>query len=295
VQVAHQFSPYHPAAPVVDNKIDPDNPPWGTGMAFLVWLASFLLLLFVPVVFLLPYAARRGITPASPDYARALGQFALSDPTAVFLQVFSNVPIHLLTFLIVWAMVTGFGKRPFWETLGWSWGRHFGLWSSIGLGIALFFAGSAVAQLLGGDKPTQLDQILNSSPASKYTIVFLATLTAPLAEELIYRGVLYSALQRLTGKLFAVVLVLAVFTVVHVPQYWPNYGVIAAVGLLSIALTVVRAVSGRLLPCFIIHLIFNGIQSVLILAGASGPPPTIAPKQGVVLLPYLQHVLHSLY
>ena len=46
-------------------------------MAFLVWGLSLLLLGLVPIVFLLPYAARRGITPALPDYARALGEFAL--------------------------------------------------------------------------------------------------------------------------------------------------------------------------------------------------------------------------
>ncbi|MEP6707487.1 MAG: CPBP family glutamic-type intramembrane protease, partial [Pyrinomonadaceae bacterium] len=48
-------------------------------------------------------------------------------------------------------------------------------------------------------------------------------------------------------------------------QYWPNVGVISAIVLLSVALTLVRARTGRLLPCFIIHLIFNGIQSIEIL------------------------------
>jgi hypothetical protein len=40
--------------------------------------------------------------------------------------------------------------------------------------------------------------------------------------------------------------------------------VIAVITLLSITLTVARAVSGKVLPGFIIHLVFNGIQSVLI-------------------------------
>ena len=33
-------------------------------------------------------------------------------------------------------------------------------------------------------------------------------------------------------------------------------------------LTVARAVTGKVLPAFIIHLVFNGIQSVLIVLGA---------------------------
>ena len=67
------------------------------------------------------------------------------------------------------------------------------------------------------------------------------------------------------GVVGAVILVLALFTMIHVPQYWPNIGVIAAVGILSIVLTVVRAYSGRLLPCIVIHLVFNGIQAVILL------------------------------
>jgi len=63
----------------------------------------------------------------------------------------------------------------------------------------------------------------------------------------------------------AVVLVLLLFTIIHVPQYWPNGGIIAAVALLSIALTLVRAYSGRLLPCIVIHTVFNGIQAVLLI------------------------------
>ena len=263
-------------------------------MAFLVLVVTFLFLLFVPLVFLLPYAVYRGISFSSPDAAKALAEFALNDPSALFLQVFAILPVHLLTFFIVWAVVTRFGKRPFWETLGWSWSHHFGLWTCVGLGVLLFFVGSGLAQLLGGDKPTQLDQILNSSPGAKYLIVCLATLSAPFAEEFVYRGLLYSALQRLMGKVGAVVLVLGLFTLVHVPQYWPNYGVIAAVGLLSVALTVIRAVSGRLLPCYVIHVVFNGIQSILILAGVSGTKPKITPDQVTGLVLALIRTLHSL-
>ena len=60
--------------------------------------------------------------------------------------------------------------------------------------MVLFFASGGVAHVLGGDKPTQLEFILYSSLASKYTIVFLATFTAPFVEEFIYRGLLYAAL-----------------------------------------------------------------------------------------------------
>ena len=283
------------APSVPDNKpvIDPDNPPWGIISAVLVWLGSFILLGVIPAIFLLFYAVRKGLAPTSPDFQHAIAELTLSDTTAIFYLVLGNLPAHLLTVVLVWAVVTGLGKRPFWKTIGWGWGRYFGLWASIASGAILFLAGTIVAKVLGGDKQTQLEQILNSSIAARYAIAFLATFTAPFVEEFVYRGILYSAFQRLIGRVGGVIFVVALFTAVHVPQYRPNYGVIAAVGLLSLWLTIIRAVSRRLLPCFVIHLVFNGIQSLIIVLGPHFTPPTVAPNQAAIIL-WCVHLLRFL-
>jgi membrane protease YdiL (CAAX protease family) len=268
---------------------DPDNPPWGLGRAILVWVASIFLIVFMPVVFLLPYAWSRGFHSGMPNYAQALTEFALSDRTAVLLQVVSLFPSHLLTLILIWAVVTRFGRNSFWAAIGWGWPRNFPWWLSVLLGVVLFGLGGLIAKLFGSEKPTQLEQIINSSVTARYMISFLAVCTAPFVEEFVYRGVLYSALRRDVGAFLtwilalvfrvkldakskdrlgvsaAVALVLVLFTTIHVPQYWPNAGVIAAVALLSIVLTLVRAYSGRLLPCIVIHLVFNGIQAVILI------------------------------
>ena len=112
----------------------------------------------------------------------------------------------------------------------------------------------------------------------------LAVFTAPLVEELIYRGVLYSALHRLVGVWPAVIIVLGIFTLIHVPQYWPNFGVLAAVGLLSVSLTIIRAYSGRLLPCVVIHLVFNGIQAIVLVIEPHLPKLAQASEQAAGIL-----------
>lgn len=256
---------YSSREPAGDQSPDPDNPPWGLGGALLVWLASILLIVLMPVVFLLPYAWAKGFHSGMPDYAEALTQFALTDKTAVILQVVSLFPSHLITLILVWAVVTRFGKKSFWVAIGWGWPQKFPWWLSVMFGVVLFVVGGLIAWLFGAEKPTQLEQIVNSSITARYLISFLAVCTAPFVEEFVYRGVLYAPLQRLTGVPGAVVIVLALFTIIHVPQYWPNSGVIAAVALLSIALTIVRAYSGRLLPCIVIHLVFNGIQAIILI------------------------------
>jgi membrane protease YdiL (CAAX protease family) len=97
------------------------------------------------------------------------------------------------------------------------------------------------------------------------TLAIIAVATAPLVEELIYRGLLYSAFQRAVGQWGAVIIVASMFAGLHVVQYWPNAGAILSITLLSLALTLIRARTGRLLPCFVVHLVFNGIQSVIII------------------------------
>ena len=258
-------SPNLPSAQ--ETSTDPNNPPWGLGGAFVLLLLSIGLIVFVPLFIVFPYALSQGFTMGSAEQTQAFVQFVTTDKTSIILQIVALFPIHLLTLFMVWALVTRFGRRPFFEAIGWSWGNlptGRGWAVSIGLGIGLFLIGSFIAKVLGADKPTPLEQIINSSLAARYLISFFAVATAPFVEEFIYRGVLYAPLQRLVGIRGAVVIVLALFTIIHVPQYWPNAGVITAVFLLSVALTVVRAVSGRLLPCIIIHFVFNGIQAVLL-------------------------------
>jgi membrane protease YdiL (CAAX protease family) len=223
---------------------------------------GFQLVISVPV--LVFYAASRGISPSRVDYQQALATFASTDKMAVFLQILSLLPAHLLTLALIWVIVTRLGKRPFAKIVGLT-GDRFPLWMSITIGAVLFVTGAGIAKLLGGDTPTQLEQIINSSVATRYLVAFIAVATAPLVEELIYRGVVFSVLKRAVGSVGAVLFVLGLFTLVHVPQYWPNYGVLAAVGLLSIVLTILRAYTGRLLPCVIIHLVFNGIQALLLI------------------------------
>jgi membrane protease YdiL (CAAX protease family) len=273
---------------------DPNNTVWGLGGAFLVWIASIVLILLMPVFFLFPYAWARGLRSGMPNYAQAITEFALTDKSAVLLQVVSLFPSHLLTLVLVWALVTRFGKQSFWAAIGWGWTPGFRLWQCIGLGTLLFIVGAFIAKVLGGDKPTQLEQIINSSLLARYMISFLAVGTAPFVEEFVYRGVLYAPLQRLAGVSGAVVIVLALFTLIHVPQYWPNFGVIAAVALLSIVLTLVRAYSGRLLPCIVIHIVFNGIQAVILIIEPHLQPLIPSAERGAPAVSFLLSLIGSL-
>jgi membrane protease YdiL (CAAX protease family) len=248
-------------------------------------IVSFLLMVAAQVVFLLPYAVRRGI-PFTPE---AIAEFATKDPGALFVQVVSIIPAHILTLGLAWLLVTRGGKHPFLKTLGWEWGAGLTFWRCAGLAVLLLLTGMGIIWLTG--KPDNaLERLLESSRSAALATAFAATFTAPLVEEIVFRGLLYSALRRLVGTALAVVVVMLIFAAIHVPQYWPSFGVIGMILLLSFVLTAIRARTGRLLPCFIIHLIFNGIQSVLIVLSPyiEQPPAPVAPPVTSVVLPLVE-------
>ena len=285
--------PYSLTAPSEPGP-DPNKPPWGVGSAVVLLLLSIGLVVFVPFFFVLPYAFNQGMMFGTPEQNQAFLQFLATDKTSIILQIAALLPIHLLTMIMVWGLVTGFRKRPFASTIGLNWGNIpalKGLAICTGLGVVLFMIGSVIAKVLGGDKPTPLEQIIHSSLMARYLVSFFAVATAPLAEEFVYRGVLYAPLQRAVGVKGAVLIVLGIFTLIHVPQYLPNVGVIAAVFLLSVALTLVRAIWGRLLPCVIIHLVFNGITAVILVLEPYlqrfMPTPDPVTPPALILLPFI--------
>lgn len=266
---------------------DPDNPPWGIWGALALLLLSFVLMALAQTALVVPYALHRGV----PLTAQAVAEFTTKDTGAIVLALVGLVIAHLLTLVPAWLIVTRGGRYPFLQTLGWEWSGRFTLWRSAGLAVLLLIVGMIILKLTGAPE-NEFDRILRSSRAAALVTAFAATFTAPLVEEIIFRGLLYSSLRRLVGAGWAVSLVFALFAAIHVPQYWPSYGVIGTILLLSFVLTLIRARTGKLLPCFVIHLIFNAIQSVFIVFGPyleTFLPETPAPDPGLLvgLLPRL--------
>ena len=261
---------------VSSNTINPDAPHWSILGALGLVVVSILAIVIFPNLAFIGYALAKAV-PTSE------WKDLVNDPNAILAAVLTTLPAHLLTILAGWMLVTRGRRQPFFQTLGWRW-NGFGFWAclltTIGLyAVALFIAASF------GEQENELTRILKSSRAAVYIIAFVATFTAPVVEEVVYRGVLYPAFRVKLGELPAIFLVTLVFALIHVPQYLPNYGTIIVITILSLTLTLVRARTGNLLPCVVIHTIFNGITSLLLVAEPF-LPTTLAPDEpttGVLL------------
>lgn len=259
-----------PVAGIDSLANSPNDPPWGSFAAFGGWAISVILIIVLPGLVLLPYLLT--LDPPIKDN-KAIVEFAQTDKTAIFLQVLAIIPAHILTLLFAWLVVTKGRRYSFRLTLGWDAGGV-RWWHYVGILVGFL----AVASVIGHFVPEQendLIRILRSSRATVYLVVFMATFTAPIVEEVVYRGLLYSAIQRTAGVPIAFLVVTLLFALVHVPQYYPSYSTIFLLTLLSVLLTGLRVWSKNLWPCIVLHMIFNGLQSLVILIEtdpANAPP-----------------------
>ena len=251
--------------------------------AFGAWIGSIAFLLFVPLAFVLPYFIYLATAKRMP-----IGEGIAQDKTFLLLSIAAVIPAHLLTLLLAWILVTNWRRRPFGQTLGLSWPVGVATWKGVSLcflvSVVLLGIGVLITNLFGGGK-TDLDRLIESSYQARVATAIVAIFTAPFVEEVIYRGMLYPALEKLTGMGWAIAIVSILFAGVHVLQYKNNVGVILAITILSITLTAVRALTGKLLPSVVIHLVFNGMQSLyLILEPYFSKPDKVQPAPALITL-----------
>ena len=234
-------------------------------MSIGVWVASVVLLVFVPLIYTLPYLVYK-VAKYGPPTPEALS----TDKQLIFYSVIGILPTHMLTFVIVWLVITYGGRRPFWKNIDFDWPRNASpvvvTLVSVLVATLLFLLALGITSIYG-ERKTDLDLLIESSIYTRIATAFVAVASAPLVEEVVYRGLLYRTLEKAAGMGVAIAIVSLLFAGVHVFQYRNNIAVILVITLLSITLTVTRAVTGKVLPAFIIHLVFNGIQSVLIVLG----------------------------
>ncbi len=236
----------------------PEQPPWGLAAAFGLWIFFIFAISLLPALGVFFWATARGYSPTDPEHVQS--------PEGTLVQVSMLFFAHLLTLAVGWMVVTQGMRRPFLQTLGWRWHPRFRLRHvlvTVGGLYGLIFALS----LLLPSRETAFDRLLQISPHVRIVIALLAVGTAPLVEELVYRGILYPTLQLRLGRARAVVFVTLLFAVVHYPQYSASTLILVAVTVLSFVITMIRAYTGQLLPCVVTHLVYNAIGAALILSG----------------------------
>ena len=187
-------------------------------------------------------------------------------PRLLLVQVYSTLLAHIVTLPFCWAVVSKRGAQPFLKSLGWNLAGHsvlYWLLVSIGIICSIIAADQFFIKVLPQSE-TSFDKLLQSSLHVKLAVVALATFSAPIIEEIIYRGILYAGLRTRLGTVATVIVVTLLFAAVHALQYWGAWASMAGLTMLSLILTIVRAKTKSILPCVVIHFVNNFFFSILI-------------------------------
>lgn len=244
------------AEPEVEFRADTSGQVWGPGLGLLTWIASVGFLFITQLIAFVVYIVKTGVmpTPGKIDWLLAM------------LSIGSAFPAHVLTLLFCWVVVTGVGKQPFWQSLGWGWHPQFKWVHATALAILMMGVAALCAKFLP-HQTTDLEKLLKLGHSVRVLTALLAVFSAPLVEEIVYRGVLYPSFARKWGAAVGVSVATLLFALVHVPQYWGSWAAITTIVLLSLVLTLLRAWTGSVLPGIATHLVYNGIQAAALLLG----------------------------
>lgn len=258
------------------------NPPqsqrgWGPGAGILAWLSSVFLLLGFQIVAVIIYLLVR------MKQTGAIPSLVAIDWLMAILTISLTFPAHLLTLGVCWWIITARGRRPFREAIGWGWHTQFKWVHAVGLALLMMGVAFLCEKFLP-HRETDMEKLLRLGASVRYLVAILAVFTAPVVEELVYRGVLYAGIETRFGRVASVMVVTLLFALVHVPQYWGSVAAITAILSLSLVLTLLRAATGRILPCIATHLVYNGVQAVALLIGPESLPTAQPVKTALTLL-----------
>ena len=177
------------------------------------------------------------------------------------LLLFSEVSSVLLIILIYRA-VRRQKNLKFFRVLGLE-TKGLGFWKVWALPAFFALVYALITTKILGNRPIQpitpLQDLLNSTTSLGVLLLFVATaiLTAPFFEEIIFRGFFFYIIRPFKGAVFAIVFVAMVFGLLHVEQYWGDWGAIAVVGCFGLALTLLRAWTGSSVPGMVAHYVYN--------------------------------------
>jgi uncharacterized protein len=241
-------------------QITPDNPHWDWWTSFFVWVMSIVFIVILQAIAVGGYLFANQLQHLEKE---ELQTHLTTNPNAVLFSIGSVIFAHACTLLLAWFIVTKNRKYSFTKSLGWNWNGFY--WWHCLIVVGLFYVLAAGLIYVFGEQDNDFKRMLATSRTVVYVIAFMATFTAPIVEEVVYRGVMYSAALKEFGKTQAIIATTAYFAIVHVPQYYPDFAAIIALCVLSLVLTLIRSKTNNLLPCIALHTVFNGTQSIILI------------------------------
>jgi uncharacterized protein len=167
-----------------------------------------------------------------------------------------------ISLLVLYAIVTGLERQPFFATVGWRAPRPRD-WIIIAW---LAILAAALCVILAKQHATMpvrgsiLAQVYGVPIALRAAMVF----TAGICEETLFRGYAIERLKLLAGNIWLAGLIATVlFTLAHIPRYGLSMGLVG-VGGIAVALALLYIWRRNIWPCVALHWFVDGISLLII-------------------------------
>jgi membrane protease YdiL (CAAX protease family) len=216
----------------------PDWRPWTAPAALLLALAAALMLGSVVYVFSSLITGHAKSSPGGNIAATILGDVAFVGSALFFAQLAAK------------PAPDQFGLRL--PTL-----RTAIIWMAAGYLVFLLFSGAWLSALNVDAKDHTLDD-LGQTTAAVVAAALLVTLIAPVAEEFLFRGYIFTALRGWAGVWGAAVIDGVLFGAIHLDPDRP-VGFLVPLAVFGFVLCIIYWRTGSLLPCIALHSINNSL------------------------------------
>jgi membrane protease YdiL (CAAX protease family) len=170
---------------------------------------------------------------------------------------------------VVYRIVRARDPRPFWVAIAWLRPERPAIFYLIG-GMLLALSVAGLAALLPMERRKLPIEELFKDPTSAFLLAGFGVLIAPVVEEMLFRGFFFPVIARANGTGAGVMGTAALFSLVHAQQYGGAWQNLLLLGYVGVVFGVVRAVTGSLVPCVLLHAGYNFTLFAGLYAGTRG-------------------------
>lgn len=149
-------------------------------------------------------------------------------------------------------------RRPILSTLHFTRTENMAVGRLIAAGAFLAISVLLVSSFFPTPSDSPLEKLLTTTPSIVMFVVF-GIAAAPILEEIIFRGFLFTALMDLFGWRVAVAITSVLFAGLHLSQLRGNWPAVIVIFLVGFVLTLVRYRTDSLIPSVIMHTAYNAM------------------------------------
>jgi len=222
----------------------PEDPPWTGWDVVLIGVVSLLAMLITTVIGMGVMTAAGVLKHGSPKL--------LDSDARIIIPV--QLAAYVVTFFVMYSLVTRRYGRPFWTTVRWQAPVRWG--GLIATGVCTALTIQIAGKFLPIPKSLPIETFFRN-PASAYLMGIFGITAAPFVEELFFRGFLYPVAARRMGLAMGVVFTSGAFALIHQAQLAHAWAPLALLFCVGLVLTTTRARTGSVAASFIVHVSYN--------------------------------------